>query len=112
MNIMALTCELVARFWELLADASIVGAAQGPAAWMLSSKQLAQNTCAFLCLMLSCCTCQAGDILKQLLQNPGGQDDASGEAPGMDSMSADQCGAAGQGSPGGLGLEGSGGCPG
>jgi hypothetical protein len=70
MNIMALTCELVARVWELLADASIVGEAQGPAAWMPSSRQHALTVYGALSDMLSCCN---GRGALQMHDNSGGQ---------------------------------------
>jgi hypothetical protein len=44
MNIMTLAYELTVRLWELLADASIVGGAQGPAPWLCDTSKYTGGT--------------------------------------------------------------------
>jgi hypothetical protein len=55
MSITSLASELVARVWELLADADVVGEAQGPAVWLPSSKQYTESTHNAFGQMLSSC---------------------------------------------------------
>jgi hypothetical protein len=104
MSSMALASELVARLWELLADACIVGQAQGPAAWVPSTEERALNTCEALGIMLSSCS---GWIALQMHDISGGQEGTRAtrgdSSPGTEHMSSDQHGTAGQGSLGGHG---------
>jgi hypothetical protein len=107
-NITTFTSELVACLWELVADASIVGGAQGPAAWLPTSQEFLQITCGPLCSMLMGCvqaSVWAIQSARQRRIKSGSQEGTSanrdGGNPGMESMPCDQRGTAVHGSPGG-----------